>query len=700
MYNKTKFPYKFKYLKTGITGDGIKNVYLPDPVDYEVLFKKEDKFIRTELPADWKKWVREEAKKKVNEPEYNHPQITEFVNTEWDRRLRGIYFMNKGKLTYMTGNHYWAVCWLNFNFGHMSYREPDKEIYYFAKYCEEDPLSFGLALVTIRRYGKSTIMGGWALDPVLRTRQFFVGMQGENDLKIASFYRKNILYPFERLKSFWMPTFINENSTNKKSIELIKTPTRGKVHQDDDADDALDSLIDYRNSGSFMYDSEKLHRYIMEEAGKIEKEDIQERWEVVKPCLSNGIDIIGKAFLASTVELMKLANKGGKAFETLYYDSDVDAREEDGQTSSGLYACWLPGDCALEGCFDEHGYPDRKAAKNWILTDRKKYEKKSADLKAGRIRKYFLNLEEAFWVENELCPFNVNILNERYGELLKMENVVTRGKLVWENNIRSTKVVFQPDPNGKFAAHYIPSKEEDLNQVKKAGILIDATGNPQQQYAPMMGDSYHLGADTIQNRVEEGARKSRPVTFAKLKYDVAIDGQFDLDLLKQRAEEKYQYKTNRYFMMYDKRPSEPTVYYEDMLMMAWFLGAPIHFENQKSAIIDYFYIHGMKQFVMSKFSTFTDVPTKVAESLPGGTHSSAPVIESYTNYYATYIEYFGHTIPFIDQVNDARQFNPNKPTKHDHTVAAGFTELAGVNRRVYTPKPIDLEDLFPSFQNN
>jgi len=51
MYAKTDNPYRFKYLVTGITGPGIPCVYLPpEPPDEEVLFKKEQKFVRPVPP--------------------------------------------------------------------------------------------------------------------------------------------------------------------------------------------------------------------------------------------------------------------------------------------------------------------------------------------------------------------------------------------------------------------------------------------------------------------------------------------------------------------------------------------------------------------------------------------------------------------------------------------------------------------------
>ena len=695
MYNKTENPYRFKYLETGISGKGIDTVYLPDtPPEEEILLKEENKFVKTELPKDWGKWQKEEETQKVKDPDYVHPKIVEFITREWDRRLNGIWFWNNGKKTYITGTYYWSLCWVRYKFGYQDYRETDKELFYYLKYCEEDPLSYGVVFITIRRYGKSTNMAGWILDPVTRIKDFYVGMQGETDDKISKFYLSNILHPFEKLQDFWKPV-VDEASTHRKRLDFFKPARKGRKRPDLDPEDVLESWIDFRPAHSHAYDGEKLYRYLMEEAGKIEKHDIKERWDVVKPCLRDGIFIIGKAFLASTVDLMDIADKGGAAFEEIYYNSDTDKRMKNGQTESGLYACWLPGDCAMKGLYDEYGHPKRKQAREWIINERPDI-KDSPRRYAGWVRKYFLTLSEAFYVDSDVCPFNVNILNQRKDELMLEDNMIIRGNFEWKDNKKDGEVRWIPEPvKGKFYTHWLPKTKEETNLVERHSVNREGV----VQWQPLNKHKFVIGCDPIQNRIADGARKSTSVAMVKLKYDPLIDGILDDELIVQRALEKYPYKTNKYVVMYDYRPSEPTIFYEDMIKLARFFGCEIHFENQKGAVIDHFITRGYSKFVMSKFISLSEKPTKNSFMTPG-THASVPVIESYTNYLATYIEYFGHTIPFIKAVEDLRKFNPNNPLKHDHTVAMGYTELACVNRKSYEKPMLDLNEVFTQFNNN
>ena len=60
MFSKTNNPYKFKYLVTGITGPGIEQVYLPEtPPEKDILFKKENKFVRPEMSPQLREWAKE-----------------------------------------------------------------------------------------------------------------------------------------------------------------------------------------------------------------------------------------------------------------------------------------------------------------------------------------------------------------------------------------------------------------------------------------------------------------------------------------------------------------------------------------------------------------------------------------------------------------------------------------------------------------
>ena len=49
-------------------------------------------------------------------------------------------------------------------------------------------------------------------------------------------------------------------------------------------------------------------------------------------------------------------DKGGENFKKLYRDSNVEKRNKNGQTSSGLYSLFIPMEWNYEGFIDEYGY--------------------------------------------------------------------------------------------------------------------------------------------------------------------------------------------------------------------------------------------------------------------------------------------------------------------------------------------------------
>ena len=49
--------------------------------------------------------------------------------------------------------------------------------------------------------------------------------------------------------------------------------------------------------------------------------------------------------------------KGGDSFKKLFYDSDINNRNANGQTKSGLYSLFIPMEWNMEGFIDRHGMP-------------------------------------------------------------------------------------------------------------------------------------------------------------------------------------------------------------------------------------------------------------------------------------------------------------------------------------------------------
>ena len=702
MFLETNNPYEFKFIITGINSDGITTMYLPEvPDESEILFKEEQKFTRTVMSPEMKKWAKEWTEDQENDPKATHDHAAEIVafEEEESRRIKeGIFFWNNGKVEYMTAFHYWYCNNWKPYFGYPSFRATDMEICYFLQYCEEDPNSYGTLLNTIRRYGKSSLMGAWVVFGPVTNKNWTVGMQGESDRKIVKFFKRFITKPFFKLPPYLLPKY-DTSTEQKNEILLDKTPKRGsrRVFEEDEEDEYLESQIGYMSSEEGAYDGDPLHRYLMEEPGKTLAADVYDRWGFVKPCFKMGSKIRGIALLGTTVENMQTRGKGGMAYKKLFFESNVDERGEDGRTISGLYMCFVPGDAALEDSLDEWGYPDREANKKTILAERRSL-KGSPSKYAMHVRQYPLTVKQIFYVSADQCEFNVNILQDRQHEIELQGGVAERGDMI-ELDGRDSKVIWQPnDVNGKCLAYKLPDTDEETNLVEEIGTHPE--DHKIKLYKPLNDAKIDIGHDPIQHGVEKLTGRSLPVLYVKYKYDVALDGIMDAELLKQRVKDKYKYKSNIYALQFDHRFMDPNEVFEYVLRICRFYGASLHVEKQKAAIINYFYQRGYGEFIMSKFQTEADIQKSGHDFTSDGTAASQPIIQQYTSLIATYVQYYGHTIPFLELIEDLLMFNPFNTKEHDYTVAMGFTELAGLKRPDPLPDVLEITEIMRRFDNS
>ena len=117
----------------------------------------------------------------------------------------------------------------------------------------------------------------------------------------------------------------------------------------------LDTTIDWKNTDENSYDGEKLLLLVHDESGKwIKPNNILNNWRVTKTCLRLGSKIIGKCMMGSTSNAL---SKGGNNFKKLYEDSDIETRNSNGQTKSGMYSLFIPMEWNMEGFIDKYGMP-------------------------------------------------------------------------------------------------------------------------------------------------------------------------------------------------------------------------------------------------------------------------------------------------------------------------------------------------------
>src|SRR5678809_1046179 len=219
----------------------------PLPIWYKEVTKKEDEYLK--------------RKKEDDQPFYDE-RYEEYKRQEWDRRLNGFWFMNKGEAVYLTGFYYMLLQWFSIDIGYAKFIIPHLHKTYFLQYCIEDPMCMGMIDVTKRRFLKTFIGGLFIL---------------EYDMSLG----------------------INP----KTEIRFQQTNVRGKKAEDSIDKDELGSMIDWGSADPIHYDGQKIHRYFSDEWGKTTEANVFDRHEVVRYCLLDEEgNIVGKALYSTTVE--------------------------------------------------------------------------------------------------------------------------------------------------------------------------------------------------------------------------------------------------------------------------------------------------------------------------------------------------------------------------------------------------------------
>lgn len=595
--------------------------------------KAKQKWERIELPADYTRKRNKEQAKQLDDPEYFDPELEAVRNLHWTYRRCGFWFMNNGQPTYITGTHWFYLNWCVTNVGYMNYRNTDRKIFYCIRSIEEDPRAGGLVYVSRRRGGKTYIAMAWMLDRVSLGLDKVGGIQSKTDDDAKFVFNKLINY-FVNLPHFFRPTYdTSQGIRPKKELRFYKTTVKGKNSEDMLQDGELRSLINFGSSDSFAYDGNALYSYILDEFGKPQRSNVWDTWQVVRYCMDQDGNWVGKAFVTSTIEDLDVT---GQAPKQIWTNSDQRNRDENGRTSSGLYRIFFG---AHESTFfDEYGNEDVPRGTSYYLNMRKGLQHDTRAL-SSVIRKNPFTIEEAFRVDGEKCLYDAMKLNERLDRLSWKENITTRGNFSWQGGQRDGTVVWEPAPNGRWEVVELFGKQEESNRVVRRADSC-YPNNP----------AYVMGVDPVDHSQTEDGRRSNGACLVLKKFNPANES------------DPYNYA---FVCKYIHRPESVQIFYEDMLKTAVYYGCKVLFENQKIGLMHYFNDRGYGNFLM-----WLPERTQPGIAASPKTHQYiAELTESYVNDYCD-------RLFFKDIINDLLNFDISNTTAFDGAMALGYTLIA------------------------
>ena len=604
----------------------------------------------------------------------------DYINKEFVRREEGYWYYNKGIPTYITGSHYMYLQWTKIDVGHADFRESNRLFYIFWEACKADNRCYGMCYLKNRRSGFSFMASSDTVNQATISRDARFGILSKSGADAKKMFTDKVVpislnYPF-----FFKP--IQDGMERPKTELSYKVPskrlTRNSIKETpEDLQAGLDTTIDWKNTGDNSYDGEKLKLLVHDESGKWERPDnILNNWRVTKTTLRLGRRIVGKCMMGSTSNAL---DKGGENFKKLYESSDVNKRNRNGQTSSGLYSLFVPMEWNYEGYIDSYGLPVFDTPKKPI----KGIDNEDIDIGVishwenevdglhddqDGLNEYYRQFprteKHAFRDEAKESLFNLSKIYEQidYNEDLRNTNVVTQGNFQWEGGIKDTRVLFVPNKNGRFFVSWVPPAGLQNRYNIKNNIKY-----PGNEHCGAFGcDSYDISG-TVDGKGSKGS----------------LHG-----LTKFSMEDV---PPNLFFLEYIARPQTADIFFEDVLMALVFYGMPILAENNKPRLLYYMKRRGYRGYSMNRPDKVMHKLSVTEKEIGGIPNSSedikqahAAAIEDYIeNHVGLLNEGYGNMY-FQRTLEDWAKFNINNRTKHDASISSGLAMMA-CNKHRYTP---------------
>jgi len=670
--------------------------------------KNKKDILFSNLPIEEQYWRRIELPKGLT-PE-NEDVYYDLIIKEYERRRTGVWFMNNGEPVYLTPAHYMALNFVKMldTGSFMDFRFAQRDMFYFTRACILDARCLGEFFVKSRRTGFTYQIICEMINDGTMISNAELGIISKTGIDAQEAFLK-LTYGIQNLPFFFVPV-IKGKIDSKTEIEFSKPSDSTKISKkkkDNQTDDYLNNTFNWRNTTESAYDGQKMTRLLIDEASKpLPPFNLETYWGRVSPTIENGGRIVGKIFVGSTVNPMKL---GGSQFFKMYLGSRVSKRDEfTKKTATGLYAYFLPAHLNMERFTDKYGVCHTVVApgKTFInvygeeidegsiqfLEARRKSKRKQSDILYNEeLRAYPMTIDEAFRDEAKGSLFNLEKLNDQitYNNNVEIEKTLAQGNFQWKDGVKDSEVLWIPNEKGRFRLSWIPPKELQNRWVLRSSPFGGVSKAPLNEDLGCFGaDSYDI--DSVQDSHLEQTENGSEYNLGS---KGAIHGVSSVTMK--------DCPSNVFFCEYIARPQSADIFFEDVLMCIVFYGMPILVESNKPRLLYHLKNRGYRNFSITRF----DKPSNrlsPTEKLLGGLPSNSEdvismhwtAIESYVNKYVGIynqgedlypVREEGEigSMPFNRTLRDWMGFEIAKRTKYDASISSGLA-LLGVNRKSYT----------------
>ena len=619
-------------------------------------------------------------------PEDFKEEWTPYIDTEFDRRENGFWFMNKGVPTWMPEKHYMYCQWSEIDIGLPDYREANRVFWIYWQACMADKRCFGMDYVKIRRSGFSNMAVADTIDEATKTYKSNYGILSMTNDDAKELFTDKLVSMFSKYPFFFKP--LQDGMDKPQKVLSFNVPaeklTKKKLTNKELADESdrlvgLETKVTFKPTKNNSFDGWKLKRLIHDESKKWTKPaNILNNWKVTKTCLRIGRKIIGKCMMGSTVNPL---SEGGAEGKELFYASKLKYRGKNGETPSGLYALFIPMEWNTEGFIDRHGMPVIDTPEEPIIGidgelieigavewwDNQIDTLKNTPVMLNEFYRQFPRSEEhAFRDEAKTALFNINKIYEHIdynGDNPFRDNKYTRGNFQWENGIKDSRVRFMPDKNGRFQIAWTPPANMQNKIINKNGLKY-----PANEHIGAFGcDPYDISG-TVDGKGSKGSMHG--VT------------KFSMENV----------PPNAVFLRYNARPQTSETFFEDILMALVFYGMPILAENNKPRLLYYLKKRGYRGYSMNPPHKTKEKMSQFEREVGGIANSGEDIIQAHAAAIETFVDMhvgmkkdgsYGD-FPFNETLNDLVSFDLRHRGIHDDSISLGLAIMA-CNRMKYKP---------------
>jgi len=652
------------------------------------------KILYSKLPKKDQHWKREPMPKGLV---YDNADLyRDYILEQFRKRREGVWFMNKGVPTFLTGRYWYQLQWGRMFEGgiYADYRDCQRLLAYHKEACYIDSMCMGQIFLKSRQTGYTYGIVSDSIELITSTQNKANGLTSMTDDDARKAFAK-MSYLFQELPFFFQPV-VKGRVDSPKRLDFGKPSDASKEtkkRKDTSTDGFINSFSDYQATKTKAYDGQTMLLYVGDEAAKWDRASYIEHLHTLMPTTFRGGRVTGKVFLGST---MGKLDAGGEDFKTLYLGSKVkEITSLTEFTSTKLRSYFLPAHKNYEYCIDKYGKCWEEAPPTKTLnTFGDVIEKGSIELIKGiyadakkngdvalnaAYRAWPMTEAHAMRDESESCVFNLTKLTDQFDYNDEQGETYSRGTFEWKNGVRFTEVVWYPDDRGRFKVHWMPSAADDTLHLRNKVKLERNLYFPMNDYAVIGLDCY--GSYTVgKNKQSKGAAHAVSTPKAYIKAGVPA---------------------NRVLFEYIDKPATQDVFNEDVLKASWFYGIQILAENNRRDFVRYMFLSGCRPFSMNR----VDKPKHQLSGddlvLGGQPMQAKDILDSHENAIRTFIQrYVGYStepefrpegeigvMPFNDTLMDLMKFNPAARTAYDATISIGLA-LIGGQKEKYQPQPV------------